>query len=93
MFDQPLSFLSGQSRFCGTRFIVRWAGGMQLKNALETGIQARFKGIEKRTPEGPFIRYSPFFLFHIGYRCTSSREFHPHRVQTLQGHPKTVPHL
>lgn len=54
MFDQPLSFLSGQSRFCGTRFIVRWAGGMQLKNALETGIQARFKGIEKRTPKGPF---------------------------------------
>ena len=30
MFGQPLSFLSGQSRYCGARFVVRRAGGKNI---------------------------------------------------------------
>ena len=39
----PLPFFSGQSRFCGARFLVRRASG--IKNALETGFKPASKAI------------------------------------------------
>ena len=40
MFGQPLSFLSGQSRYCGARFVVRRAGG---KNNLKMPLKHRLQ--------------------------------------------------